>query len=195
VGPPGGGIIVLIARLDVLRVFIAVNERSAIGLGLGKDAHVELDALPGRSFQGRVVRLAPAFDPTTRTLDAEVHLINDSGLLRPGMYGRGSIAVEVHPQAFVVPAGALQVSAGQKFVYLATGDRVQRRQVEVGVDEGEWVEITKGLSSGDELVTAGADSLSDGVAVRIVRNVDPFTGAKVADDAAGGSKSPASSQD
>jgi RND family efflux transporter MFP subunit len=195
VGPPGGGIIVLIARLDVLRVFIAVNERSAIGLGVGKDAHVELDALPGRSFQGRVVRLAPAFDPTTRTLDAEVHLINDSGLLRPGMYGRGSIVVEVHPQAFVVPGGALQVSAGQKFVYLANGDRVQRRQVEVGVDEGEWVEITKGLSSGDELVTAGADGLSDGVAVRIVRNVDPFTGARVADDAAGGSKSPASSQD
>jgi len=195
VGPPSGGAILSIARVDVLRVFIAVNERSATGVSVGKDAHVELDALPGRSFHGRVVRLAPAFDPTTRTLDAEVHLINDSGLLRPGMYGRGSIVVEVHPQAFVVPGAALQVSAGQKFIYLANGDQVQRRQVEVGVDEGEWVEVTKGLSNGDEFVTAGADGLSDGVVVRVVRDVDPFTGAKLADDAAGASKSPATSQD
>ncbi len=195
VGPPSGGAILSIARVDVLRVFIAVNERSATGVSVGKDAHVELDALPGRSFHGRVVRLAPAFDPTTRTLDAEVHLINDSGLLRPGMYGRGSIVVEVHPQAFVVPGAALQVSAGQKFIYLANRDQVQRRQVEVGVDEGEWVEVTKGLSNGDEFVTAGADGLSDGVMVRVVRDVDPFTGAKLADDAAGASKSPATSQD
>ena len=195
VGPPSGGAILSIARVDVLRVFIAVNERSATGVSVGKDAHVELDALPGRSFHGRVVRLAPAFDPTTRTLDAEVHLINDSGLLRPGMYGRGSIVVEVHPQAFVVPGAALQVSAGQKFIYLANRDQVQRRQVEVGVDEGEWVEVTKGLSNGDEFVTAGADGLSDGVLVRVVRDVDPFTGAKLADDAAGASKSPATSQD
>jgi len=111
------------------------------------------------------------------------------------MYGRGSIVVEVHPQAFVVPGAALQVSAGQKFIYLANRDQVQRRQVEVGVDEGEWVEVTKGLSNGDEFVTAGADGLSDGVLVRVVRDVDPFTGAKLADDAAGASKSPATSQD
>src|SRR5215468_1404373 len=195
VGPPGGGTILSIARVDVLRVFVAINERSAVGVTVGKDAHVELDALPGRSFRGRVVRMAPAFDPTTRTLDAEVHLVNDSGLLRPGMYGRGSVVVEVHPQAFVIPGAALQVSAGQKYVYVAKGDKVERRLLEVGVDEGDWVEVTKGLGDGDDLVTAGADGLSDGVVVRVVRDVDPFTGAKLAEDAAGGSKAPASTQD
>jgi len=195
VGPLGGGSVLAIARVDVLRVFIAINERSAAGVTVGKDAHVELDALPGRSFRGRVVRLAPAFDPTTRTLDAEVHLVNDSGLLRPGMYGRGSVVVEVHPQAFVIPGAALQVSAGQKYVYVAKGDKVERRLVEVGVDEGDWMEVTKGLSDGDDLITAGADGLSDGVVVRVVRDVDPFSGAKLAEDAAGGSKAPASTQD
>ena len=195
VGPLGGGSVLAIARVDVLRVFIAINERSAVGVTVGKDAHVELDALPGRSFRGRVVRLAPAFDPTTRTLDAEVHLVNDSGLLRPGMYGRGSVVVEIHPQAFVIPGAALQVSAGQKYVYVAKGDKVERRLVEVGVDEGDWMEVTKGLSDGDDLITAGADGLSDGVVVRVVRDVDPFSGAKLAEDAAGGSKAPASTQD
>jgi len=181
--------------MDVLRVFIAINEHSAAGVTVGKDAHVELDALPGRSFRGRVVRLAPAFDPTTRTLDAEVHLVNDSDVLRPGMYGRGSVVVEVHPRAFVIPAAALQVSAGQKYVYLVRGEKVERRLLEIGVDEGDWVEVAKGLADGDDLVTAGADGLSDGVVVRVVRDIDPFTGAKLAEDAAGSSKAPGSTQD
>jgi len=70
-------------------------EREISGIGVNKDAHVELDALPGKSLQGKVVRVAPALDPTTRTLDAEVQLKNDSGELRPGMYGIGAIVYEL----------------------------------------------------------------------------------------------------
>src|SRR6185369_11250671 len=58
VGPTGGGAIVSVVRIDVLRVFITINERDIAGVTLGKDAHVELDALPGRVFTGKVVRLA-----------------------------------------------------------------------------------------------------------------------------------------
>ena len=190
VGPPGGGAILTVARVDVLRVFIAVNEREAAGVALGKDAHVEVDAVPGKSFRGQVVRLAPGFDPSTRTLDAEVHLVNDSRLLRPGMYGRGSIVVDTHPAALVVPASALQVTEGQKYLYIAVGDKVQRRLVTTGVDEGESVEVTRGLSAEDDLVTAGADGLSDGATVKTERNVDPYSGAKTTDALIGGSGAP-----
>src|SRR5262245_55353832 len=118
VGPPGGGAIVSVVRIDILRVFITVNERDVAGVAVGKDAHVELDALPGRGFVGKVVRLAPAFDPTTRTLDAEVQLRNDSGDLRPGMYGQGSIVVETHPRAPVAPAAAVTISDGKSYVFV-----------------------------------------------------------------------------
>ena len=69
-----------------------------------------VDALPGRVFRGNVVRLAPFFDPTTRTLDAEVQLPNADGTLRPGMYGRGSIILARHEDATVLPAAAMQIS-------------------------------------------------------------------------------------
>src|SRR6185503_7753893 len=107
VGPPGGGAIVTVARVDTLRVFITVNEHELSGVGVGKNAHVEVDALPGRTFTGRVVRLSPALDPATRTLDAEVQLDNRAGELVPGMYGRGAIVVETHPRMPVVPVGAV----------------------------------------------------------------------------------------
>jgi len=86
----------------------------------------------------------------------------------------------IHHEAVVVAASAVQVSSGEYVVYLLQGDRVKRLSVKVGVDGGNWLEVTSGLSRGDEIVTAGGDALSDGALVRAVRNVDPYTGAVTA---------------
>jgi RND family efflux transporter MFP subunit len=173
---PATGTILTVARTDVLRVFITVNERNARGIAVGKPAHVSLDALPEQSFSGTVVRVSPGFDPITRTLDAEVELPNPRGELRPGMYGRGSVTLEVHPDALVVSAAAVQVSNNRRYVFALQGDRVQRRQIQTGVDGGDWLEVVRGLQPGDEVVTAGGDGLDDGQQVRAARGVSPYTG-------------------
>jgi RND family efflux transporter MFP subunit len=170
--------ILTVVRTDVLRVFVAVNERDAAGLSLDKQAHVELDALPGRSYAGKVVRVAPTFDPVTRTLEAEVQIANPEGELRPGMYGRGSVVIENHPNRPVAPVEAVQISDGAHYVFVAEGDTVHRRKVEVGVDGDDWLEITSGLKAGDEVVVAGLESLSDGAKVRVQRVDDPLGSAK-----------------
>jgi len=179
VGPSAGGnasAIVSVARVDVLRVFITVSERDVHLVKTGQAAHVEVDALPGKRIEGSVVRLAPMLDPATRTLDAEVQLDNAAGELRPGMFGRGSIVVAMHPAAAIVPAGAVQISGGKRYAFVLDGDKVRRREITTGVDEGTWIEIEKGIDVGQEIVTVGIDSVSDGTQVRPVRGVDPFTG-------------------
>ena len=119
VGPSSGnGAVLTIQKLDVLRVFVPVNERDVAQLKVGLDAHVEVDALPGRSFRGKVVRVSPAFDPLARTLDAEVQLANSDGELRPGMYGRAGVVTDIHKAALIVPAAAVQVSGGKTYVYV-----------------------------------------------------------------------------
>ncbi|HXU04899.1 MAG TPA: efflux RND transporter periplasmic adaptor subunit [Polyangia bacterium] len=188
VGPPGGGAIVTVARVDTLRVFITVNERELAGVSVGKNAHVEVDALPGRTFTGKVVRLAPALDPGTRTLDAEVQLDNRAGELYPGMYGRGAIVVETHPQMAVVPVGAVVLTNRQAFAFAVDpgGDVVHRRALTLGVDGGDWFEIKAGLHAGDEVVVAGAEALADGMKVRAARGTDPFASGPLARDGATG---------
>jgi RND family efflux transporter MFP subunit len=206
VGPSSGNSVILtVQRMDVLRVFVPVNERDVQRLRVGQDAHLELDALPGRSIQGKVVRLSPSLDFVSRTVDAEVQVRNADGLLRPGMYGRAAIVTDVHHGAVVVAASALQITNGKFYAFvvgppdapavapaqagkpvLAEGTRppplpgkparVRRVPVEVGVDGGEWLEITGGLKPGDEIVTAGMDVLSDGMTVRAQRGIDAFTG-------------------
>ncbi len=176
VGPPGGGAIVTVARTDVLRVFISVNERQSARVAVGKEATVALDALPGRVFHGVVMRLAPFFDPTTRTLDAEVQLPNTDGTLRPGMYGRGSIILERHAGATVLPAAAMQMSDNERYVFVLQGNRVQRKHVETGYDAGEWLEVIGGVHAGEEVVIAGADGLSEGSVVRVARLAERDSG-------------------
>jgi RND family efflux transporter MFP subunit len=123
------------------------------------------------------MRLAPSLDPATRTLDAEVHLPNPSGELRAGMYGRASIVTGVHPAAVTVPAPSVQFTSGRSFVFALQGDKVQRREIKLGVDGEEWLEVVQGLQPDEEIVVAGLEGLSDGATVRASRGVDPYGGA------------------
>jgi membrane fusion protein (multidrug efflux system) len=176
VGPNAGtGSILTVQRSDVLRVFVPVNEKDAPTVRVGQAATAEFDALPGRRYAGKVVRLSPAFDPVTRTVDAEVHLANP-GELRPGMYGRGTLVTAVHPGAVVVPVGAVQISDGRYYAFVVQGEKVKRVELRIGVDGGNWFEVVDGLKAGDEVVTAGTDTLADGAAIRPVRGTDPYTG-------------------
>jgi RND family efflux transporter MFP subunit len=176
VGPTAAQTILTIAQIDLLRVFVTVTEREVHLVKVGQKAHVEVDALSGRRIEGAVVRLAPTLDPATRTLDAEVQIDNAAGDLRPGMFGRGAIVVDVHPNAAVIPATALTMTGGKRYVFVLSGDKVQRREIETGVDEGTWLEVTKGVTAGEEVVTVGMDAISDGALVRVSRDVDPFKG-------------------
>lgn len=189
VGSQGStGTILTVVRTDTLKVFISVNEHDSTGVVVGKPAHVELDAVPGKSFTGKVVRAAPVFDPLTRTLDVEVHLDNPSGELRPGMYGRGSIVTDVHAGATVAPVEAVQIANETAFAFVIEGGVAHRRNLKLGVDGGDWLEILDGLKAGDDVVVAGADGLADGMKVR----TQPASAAPVA-AAAAATASPAAS--
>jgi|APLak6261679142_1056127.scaffolds.fasta_scaffold00077_36 RND family efflux transporter MFP subunit len=160
------GVVLTVARLDVVRVFVSVNERQAPELKLGQAARVRFDAFPGRDFEGKVERLAPAFDPLTRTLDAEVHLANPERLLKPGMYGRAELELSRHVGSLALPAEAVQLSNGQAFVYVLEGDTARRKPVTLGEDLGEKLEVVGGLTAGTTVITRGIDALADGAKVR-----------------------------
>jgi RND family efflux transporter MFP subunit len=161
------GAVLTIARIDVVRVFVSVNERQAPAVKLGQPARVHFDALPGQVFEATVQRLAPSFDPLTRTLDAELQLPNPERTLRPGMYGEAELELARHPGAIVVPAEAVQLSGGKAFVFVLQGEVVKRREVKVGEELDEALEIVGGLEPGAVIVHKGIDGLSDGAKVRL----------------------------
>jgi membrane fusion protein (multidrug efflux system) len=88
------------------------------------------------------------------------------------MYGRAAIVTAVHERSLTVPVQAVQISGGRRIAFVLQGDRVRRREVQIGVDGEDWLEIAQGLSAEDEVVIAGIEGLADGAQVRPARNTE-----------------------
>jgi RND family efflux transporter MFP subunit len=186
VGPTAGtGTIATIVRLDRLRAFVNVTERYASSISVGMPVRIELDAVE-QPVSGAVVRISPAVDPNTRTIEAEAHVTNTDGKLRSGMYGRAFIQLAMHRGALVVPVAAVRINNQGQSAFVVEGDHVVQRNVTVGteVDGGNSLELTSGVHAGEQVVVAGADGLSNGAKVK-VRTLPPAGSAQVSIGASG----------
>jgi len=148
-----------------LRVLIPVPETSYSSIRKGTATSISLDAYPKEKFTGTVTRTATAVDPKSRTLLAEVEIPNPDGRLRPGMYARVTLTLEVHRGALSVPSEAV-MGKDDRFVYVVEGNQAHKTPVEVGVDDGKSAEVVSGLKAGAVVVVVGRDTLVDGATVK-----------------------------
>ncbi len=147
--------------VDIRTVRMVANlvERDMRRVPVGTAANVEVDAYPGETFKGRVSRVAPVFDPATRTAEIEIEVPNDGYRLKPGMYSRVQLTISTRGDAITVPRNALVDLSGRTGVFVAAAaekaegtrggggpDALTARfiPVEVGIRDGEAIEITQG---------------------------------------------------
>ena len=135
----------------------------------GDLAVVHIEPLPDKQFSGGVVQVAPSIDPQTNTVAVRVRLPNPTGELKAGIFGTARIAVDIHANALVVPQEALVVEGDETFVFVAQGEKVEKRKVTVGIREEGHVEIIEGLKDNERVVTTGAFGLGDGTKIKIIQ--------------------------
>ncbi len=156
------------ARTDEVRVqaFVPQSYISLIHPGLPVDITVQ--EIPHKVFKGVVFHTAGALDPTTRTLLTEVHLPNPGGILQAGMFADMHFLLPKVKGTLRIPEGALIFdSKGTRVATLTAGNRVHYVPVVVGRDLGEEVEIVKGLTGNELLITDPTDGLKEGEEVKI----------------------------
>jgi membrane fusion protein (multidrug efflux system) len=150
----------LVADVDLVGQDLAkVRER--------QEARVRHHAWTEQRFEGRVIRLAPSLDPTTRTLRAEIAVENPNGDLRPGMFVEVTIIAERRTDVPVVPREAVTERGGRKVVFVLAGQKVERRDVALGLGDDDVVEIRQGLEPGERIVVRGIETLTDEQRVRV----------------------------
>jgi hypothetical protein len=150
--------------VDITRVRLVANivEKDLKQIGVGDTARVEVDAFPGEDFMGRIARVSPVLDPSTRTAPIEVEIANSQYRLKPGMYARVGIITESHPNALVVPTNAVVDVNGTRGVYLSVNNAAAFHAVKIGIEGNERTEILDGVAAGDRVVTTGAAGLRNG---------------------------------
>jgi RND family efflux transporter MFP subunit len=151
-----------VVDIRLVRLVANLVERDVRRVQAGTPAVVEVDAFPGESFTGRVGRVAPVFDPQTRTAQMEIEVPNATGRLKPGMYARVSLRVADKPDALTVPRNAIVEQPGARGVFVVDGQTARFRTVETGLESPERVEVLAGVREGERVVTTGAGALQDG---------------------------------
>lgn len=160
----------LLTVMDISKVVARANvpQNQASNLTAGDAATITLPNGTGDSV-GKVIVVSPAADPNSTTVQVWVEIPNPSGKLKPGTSVRASIVAGTLKDALLIPTSALLSSdEGGESVFVVGADSLaHERKIETGIRQGDQVQILKGLSSGDRVVTTGGLGLEDGAKVQV----------------------------
>jgi RND family efflux transporter MFP subunit len=171
-----------VADISTLVAPIGVSELDVGQLEAGDTVTVSLDAFPDRPLRGRIRRVFPSAEPTTRLVTVEVALEAGSQA-RPGYLARVQLRFDARDDVLLVPASAiLSGSAGEESTFVVEDGKAFRREVESGLVSQGRVEVVRGLKVGETVVVEGGSSLREGTQVR---NVGEPPAAEAAADSAG----------
>jgi HlyD family secretion protein len=186
-----GTMLLTVMRTDVVRVLMDVPERDVPAVmranknaPKGNYASLHVPALPDKVFSGGITRTATALDPITRTMRTEMHVENKDGDLRPGMYGTVTIEMDSRKagpgMTIIVPSTAISVRNGKPVVFVVAntaGDPprgvIHSIEVELGMDDGDRVEVRKGLKGTELVVAKGSGVVRMGESVIAVPAREP----------------------
>jgi membrane fusion protein (multidrug efflux system) len=145
---------------------LAVPEAQSTMVFKGLPVKVQLDAYPGKTFEGKISLVYPDLDTRMRTRTAEVKLDAPVALI-PGMFARLQVVLETVAEAVAVPGDAVLVLPnGSKVAYVLKDGKAQRRLVQTGLEAGGHVQIVSGIQPGETVITAGNEKLKDGMEVK-----------------------------
>ena len=153
-----------------VKLLVGISENEYTKVKKGDVVSITVDALPGRSFSGKVSRLYPTINAATHTFNAEVIVQNADRALRPGMFARVTVNFGTNHR-IVLPDRCIvkQEGTGQKFVYLLNNDdTVSYVPVTLGRHMGAEYEVVDGVKEGDTVVSKGHATLKDGIKVVVL---------------------------
>ena len=146
--------VMVIVRVDPLRVRLKVPEKVAAWISIGQAVRVEVEAFPGRTFTGTVARMSPSVDAQTRTLEVEALLQNADGQLKPGFFAKATIASNQVDSALMVPEAAVRYVFGVYKIFTVKDNKLHEQEVKLGERSGDDVEIVDGLTAKDTIAIA-----------------------------------------
>lgn len=161
--------VVSVVALDPIVAVISVPERDYRSLSVGQTAALDTDAYPGETFTGRVARIAPVFQSSTRQVRVELEVRNQDLRLKPGMFVRARLELRREADAAVVPYAALTRRGDANGVFVVQQDGAARWElVTPGIREGDLVELVGATFEGP-VVTLGQEMCSDGEPVKVIQ--------------------------
>jgi RND family efflux transporter MFP subunit len=175
--------LVTIVRMDTVKVVIYFPEDQIRFMVPGIEARLLIATYADQVFHGTIDKVSPTLDPTTRMFSAEIKVLNEKCLLRPGMFTTVTLSVDPHLNALFVPKEAVlhmeeyqenptsnQGGISQtKYIFVVKEGKAQRRKISLGHESGNVVEVREGVEKGEDVVVRGLHQLNDGDQITVVK--------------------------
>ncbi|HQU92716.1 MAG TPA: efflux RND transporter periplasmic adaptor subunit [Pyrinomonadaceae bacterium] len=158
--------IATIVRTSTLRMKIDIPEASVGKVATGQGISLQTSTYPDRSFAGTIVRIAPGLNTTARTLTVEAEVQNVDGLLKPGQFATVRITQSKPEPAVVIPARAVKTAGDINSVFVIKEGIAREQFVQLGLLEGDMIQVKSGLIDGDRVAVTNIEQLRDGILVR-----------------------------
>ncbi|RPJ43352.1 MAG: efflux RND transporter periplasmic adaptor subunit, partial [Candidatus Latescibacterota bacterium] len=148
-----GAPLFLLADRASIWAMLAIPETELASVRIGQAVEIEVDAFPGRTFEGELTWIAARVDERTRMVAARAELPNPDGLLRDRMFARGRIVTRGGARALLLPSGAVQKVNGRSLVFVELEpDLFEARAVYLGPEAGGRREVLLGLAANEPVV-------------------------------------------
>ena len=160
------------ADLDPLLARIYVPEKDIGQVRAGQSVRINVEG-SDQTHTGRVARISPIVDPQSGTVKVTVEIRDRRGTLRPGMFTTVNLVIAINENVLQIEKKALVAEAEGSYAFLFQDGTAEKRLIELGIAEGDYVEVLSGLSDGDSIITVGQEGLRNGAPVRIAGQTPP----------------------
>jgi RND family efflux transporter MFP subunit len=156
-----------LSQNNILRLVIPVPERAVPEVKIGQAVELKVATLD-RTLQGKIARVSGEIDPATRTMHTEIQVPNADYSLVPGMYASVDLPLNAVEGALTVPVQAVEPSGEGRgtALVISSSNRIERREVVLGIQTANYVQIVSGLREGEQVVFGGQGRYRSGQLVK-----------------------------
>jgi membrane fusion protein (multidrug efflux system) len=166
-----GQALVNLEAINPVKADFRVPEKFLPAIRVGQAIEIKVDAFPKETFQGKVYAIDPRLDVAGRSLLVRAIVPNPEQRLRPGLFARVTVLLQLKEDALSIPEQAIVPQGDDQFVFKIVDGTARMTKVVTGTRRAGKVEIVEGLTAGDQVVTAGQLKIRDGSAVSVVNGV------------------------
>lgn len=153
--------VLTIPNMSQMGVHVNIHESQVKKVHVGQPALIRVDAEPGVVLEGRVAELAvlpdsssSRYTPNLKVYPASVHILGTHPWLKPGMNAKVEILVDQLADVMFVPVQSIEVENDHHFCYVTSGGGLERRSVQTGLFNDEFIEVRQGLQLGELVALA-----------------------------------------
>lgn len=153
--------VLTIPNMSQMGVHVNIHESQVKKVRIGQPARIQVDAEPGKVLEGRVAELAvlpdsssSRFTPNLKVYPATIHILGTHPWMKPGMNAKVEVVVDQLADVLFVPVQSIEVENDHHFCYVNAGGNLQRRSIETGLFNDEFIEVRAGLQPGEPVALA-----------------------------------------